>query len=186
METFFTADLSKLFSLGQTVLEIFLRGTTIFIFLFIVFRVFRREMGAIGISDVLVVVLVANASEGGLTGGSEQSVTDSILLIATIVLWDRIVDNLEYRFPAFAVLFRPRPLPLVENGKMNRRNMRRELVTEDELTSQLRQQGIDKIEDVERCMMEGDGSISIIKKDSDGETGESQGGGQKHQKKLAG
>lgn len=180
----YDVDWTTLFGIEQSLLSIFLRGTAIFIFLFFVFRIFRREMGAIGISDVLVIVLVANASESGLTGGG-KSITESMLLIATIVVWDRFVDNLEYRVPFLAPLFRPRPLSLIENGVMNRRNMRRELVTEDELNSQLRQQGIDDIKEVEKCLMEGDGSISIIKK-TDDEAGASEGGGQKHQKKLAG
>jgi uncharacterized membrane protein YcaP (DUF421 family) len=50
------------------------------------------------------------------------------------------------------------------------RNMRKEMITTDELTSQLRQQGIEHCSDVKRAFFEGDGSISVIRKDK-GETG---------------
>lgn len=174
MESLFSVDLAKLFTLEKPLLEVFLRGTIIFVFLFAVFRVFRREMGAIGIADVLVIVLLANASESGLTGGGE-SITESILLVLTIVLWDRLFDNLEHRFPALSIVFRPRKTILIENGALNRRNMRRELITEDELKSQLRQQGVDNFADVKKSYMEGDGNISVIKNNSeDGNQGETQ------------
>ncbi len=183
MENLFTVDLAKLFMLEKPLLEVFLRGTVIFLFLFAVFRIFRREMGAIGIADVLVIVLVANASESGLTGGGE-SITESILLVLTIVLWDRLFDNLEHRFPSLSILFRPRKTILIENGALNRRNMRRELITEDELKSQLRQQGVDDFADVKKCYMEGDGNISVIQNDSDSSDGKAE--TQKPAQKLAG
>jgi uncharacterized membrane protein YcaP (DUF421 family) len=47
-----------------------------------------------------------------------------------------------------------------------RRNMRRELITEDELMSQLREQGVERVEEVKRACLEGDGRVSVIKKDA--------------------
>jgi uncharacterized membrane protein YcaP (DUF421 family) len=45
---------------------------------------------------------------------------------------------------------------------MLRRDMREELITEEELMSQIRQQGCQSIKNVERAFIEGDGRISII------------------------
>ena len=50
---------------------------------------------------------------------------------------------------------------------MLRRNMRQELITADELMSQARQQGIDKIEDVKSACLEGNGEVSFVKKEQD-------------------
>lgn len=44
--------------------------------------------------------------------------------------------------------------------------MRRELITEDELMSELRQQGVESLADVKQAYMEADGSISVIACDS--------------------
>jgi uncharacterized membrane protein YcaP (DUF421 family) len=48
--------------------------------------------------------------------------------------------------------------------------MRREMITTEELNSQLREQGIEHCSEVKRAYIEGDGTISIIRKDK-GETG---------------
>jgi uncharacterized membrane protein YcaP (DUF421 family) len=49
---------------------------------------------------------------------------------------------------------------------MMRRNMKRELITEEELMSQLRQQGVGDLSEVEQACVEGDGHISVIKRES--------------------
>jgi uncharacterized membrane protein YcaP (DUF421 family) len=45
------------------------------------------------------------------------------------------------------------------------RNMRQETITEEELNSQLRQQGIKSCDEVREAFIEGDGRISIIKRE---------------------
>ncbi len=49
---------------------------------------------------------------------------------------------------------------------MLRQNMRRELITEDGLMSQLREQGVDNLAEVKMAYMEGDGHISVICRDA--------------------
>ena len=45
---------------------------------------------------------------------------------------------------------------------MLRRNMRQELITEDELLMQLRQQGLEDASNVKEAYIESDGRISVI------------------------
>jgi uncharacterized membrane protein YcaP (DUF421 family) len=68
-----------------------------------------------------------------------------------------------FRYPAFENFIHPQPLLLIKNGRMLRKNMEKELITEDDLMSQLRQEGVEKISQVKRACLEGDGKISIIK-----------------------
>jgi uncharacterized membrane protein YcaP (DUF421 family) len=63
------------------------------------------------------------------------------------------------RFRAF---FHPPPLPLVRDGKLLWRNVRREFITKEELMSQIRTHGFDDISVVKRAQMAGDGRITII------------------------
>jgi uncharacterized membrane protein YcaP (DUF421 family) len=58
------------------------------------------------------------------------------------------------------------PLLLIKNGRMIERHLQRELITEDELMSKLRQQGVEFLADVKFAYMEADGRISIITFDS--------------------
>ena len=49
---------------------------------------------------------------------------------------------------------------------MNRRNMRQEFITEEELRGQLRQQGISQMAEVREACLEANGEVSIIKTDT--------------------
>jgi uncharacterized membrane protein YcaP (DUF421 family) len=66
-------------------------------------------------------------------------------------------------------ILRPRALPLIKDGRIQKRNLRTEMISEEELLGELREQGVDDIKDVKESYMESDGHISVVKKDG-GET----------------
>ena len=175
MDWLLRVDWQKAFVPQLSVAEIFLRGTAVYFLLFAFLRLLRRESGAIGITDLLVVVLIADAAQNAMAG-EYVSITEGALLVGTIAVWDYALDWLGYHWKAVARLLRPAPLALVRDGRMLRRNMRRELITEDELLSQLRQQGVGDLSGVERACLEGDGRISAVKKESGTEPGGGGGG----------
>jgi uncharacterized membrane protein YcaP (DUF421 family) len=146
-------------------LEIFVRGTATYLALFVLLRtVLRREAGAVGITDLLVVVLIADAAQNAMSD-DYSSVPDGLLLVITIVFWSWALNWLGFRFPRIQRLIHPAPLPLVKDGRMLRKNMAHELITEDELLSQLRLQGASDVSQVESALMEPDGRISVITRD---------------------
>jgi uncharacterized membrane protein YcaP (DUF421 family) len=144
--------------------EIILRGTIVYLFLFVLLRLLKRGAGTIGISDLLVVVLIADAAQNAMAS-EYKSITEGLVLVTTIVGWDYFLDWLGYRFPRIPLL-RPSPSLLIKDGHILRRNLRREMITEEELIEQLREQGVESVEDVKQSYMEGDGRISVITKDS--------------------
>jgi uncharacterized membrane protein YcaP (DUF421 family) len=66
--------------------------------------------------------------------------------------------------PALHGVLEPPPLPLVENGRVLRRNLRHEFVTLDELKSKLREHGVSDLSEVQRACIEPGGEVSVIKK----------------------
>ncbi|MBK7893802.1 MAG: YetF domain-containing protein [Candidatus Promineifilaceae bacterium] len=50
----------------------------------------------------------------------------------------------------------------MKNGRFLHKNMRQELITEDELLSHLHHAGLDDIRQVREAYMEGDGTITFI------------------------
>ncbi|GIK43006.1 MAG: DUF421 domain-containing protein [Chloroflexota bacterium] len=161
MDQLFQVDWNSIFVPTTSLVEIFIRGTLVYLLLFFVLRFLRRETGAIGIADLLVIVIIADAAQNAMAG-EYKSVTEGAVLVATIAFWDYTLDGLGYRFPWIRRLLRAAPLPLIKNGRMLRRNMRQEMITEEELLSQLRQQGIERVSDVKKAYLEDDGRFSII------------------------
>lgn len=171
MNALLLIDWESIFVPTLNVLEIFLRGTIVYLFLFFLMRILRRQAGAIGIPDLLLVVLIADAAQNAMSN-EYKSITEGLILVGTIAFWDYFLDWLGYRFPKLHRLVRPAPLLLIKNGRVQRRNLRQEMITEEELMAELRQQGVDKVEEVDKSYLEGDGHISVIKKESKGGEGD--------------
>ena len=161
MESLGQLDWSTIFVPTLPIAEIILRGTVIYLLLFGILRVLRREAGAISVGDLLVVVLVADAAQNAMAS-DYKSITEGVLLVGTIVGWDYFLNWLGYRSRWVHDLLRPAPLPLIKDGRLLRRNLRQELITTDELMSELRQQGVESVDAVRRCYLEGDGHFSVI------------------------
>ena len=156
-------DWGELFGLSVSPWELVVRGTTIYWLLVIIFRFILRPTGAVGIADVLLLVIIADAAQNAMAG-EYRSITDGVILILTIIGWNVFIDWLTYVSPTLAKLLEPPSLPLVRNGRLMRQNMRRELIAESELMSKLREHGVEDLMDVKAAYIEHDGQISVIKK----------------------
>jgi uncharacterized membrane protein YcaP (DUF421 family) len=156
-------DWQELFSFSVPVAELVVRGTAMYWFLFLLFRfVVRRDAGGMGMADILVLVIVADAAQNAMAG-EYRSIVDGMALVGTIVFWNYLLDWLCFRFPAIERVLQPRPLLLVKDGQIQYRNMRRQLLTHEELMSKIREQGVDELGKVKRAYMEEDGKVSVVK-----------------------
>ncbi len=159
---FLNLDWREVFLPSTPLLEVFLRGTVMYLILFTLLRtILKRQAGTVAISDLLVLVLIADAAQNGMAG-DYRSITEGVLLAATIIFWSFALDWLGYRFPRIQRLVHPSALLLVKNGQMVHKNLRWELITEEELMSHIRQQGVDDLSQVREAYMEGDGRISVV------------------------
>ena len=157
-------DWGEIFGISVSPLELIIRGTAMYLFLFLLFRVVvRRRVGAIGMADILILVIIADAAQSAMSG-EYKSVTEGAILVGTIVVWNMAIDWLNFRVPALRPWLEPPPLLLIQNGRILRRNLRHEYVTEDELKAKLREKGVKEYSEVAEAHMESDGSVSVLKR----------------------
>ncbi|AIT05778.1 hypothetical protein MC45_04440 [Sphingomonas taxi] len=158
-------DWSSMFKPELSLWEVIARGTIMYLFLFLVMRfLLKREGGQVNIADILVVVAVVDGAQPAFSGDA-QSITESAVFVLTILFWSWVLNWASYHFKPLAFLTAAPPMVLVEDGKLNRANMRKALMNREELMQQLREEGVEDLELVHHVIMEGDGEISVIKKD---------------------
>jgi uncharacterized membrane protein YcaP (DUF421 family) len=100
-----------------------------------------------------------------------HSITEGVVLVATIFGWNYLLDWLAFRYPRIHSLLHPAPLLLVKDGRVQRRNLRSEMLTMGDLKEQLREQGVAEVAQVKRCYLEADGRLSVIKQSGEDEPG---------------
>jgi uncharacterized membrane protein YcaP (DUF421 family) len=172
--TIFGFDLAAAFTPDVSLFEIFVRGSVLYLSLFILLRVvLRRKTGAVAFTDLLVLVLIADAAQNAMAA-DYTSITDGLALVGTLVFWAYAIDWLGYRVPRFRLYVHPDPKPLVEDGHVVQRSLDQELMTVAELMTQLRLGGAERIEDVRAAFIEGNGQVSVLKRDNEASAGKAR------------
>lgn len=160
-------DFAALFAVHVSPVELMLRATLMYWFLLLIFRfVLRRDPGALGVADILLVVIIADASQNGLSG-DYQTVSEGFIVVGTLVFWNYLLDWAASRWDLVHQLTEPAPLPLVRNGRVLMRNLRKQFLTREDLEAQLRQAGVADVGKVRAAYLEGDGRLSVLKFDDD-------------------
>lgn len=158
----------ELFGTQMPISEIVIRGTVVYWFLLLMFRfVVRRDLGGLGIADVLLIVIVSDAAQNAMAGGY-TTIGEGLVLLSTIIGWNLFVNWLAFHFPTVERLTSPPRLLLVRHGRILHGNLNRELLTVEDLMSQLRLLGVERIDQVKHAYLERGGNISVIR--SNGQT----------------
>lgn len=163
MEKVTSIDWETLFIPTSSVLEMVVRGTITYWIVFLYIRFVRRSSGQLNITDVLLITLISDAAQNAMAG-TYESITEGAALVGTLVGWDFLINWMGLRSPLFSRLSNPEATLLIKDGVLMKHNLRRELLTEDEFMGLLRQQGIEKVEEVKQCYMEGSGQLSVFPK----------------------
>jgi uncharacterized membrane protein YcaP (DUF421 family) len=171
-------DWSDVFAMTLSPWEMIVRGTLMYWFLFMIFRwVMRRRVGSIALADILLLVLIADAAQNAMSG-DYKTFPEGAILIGTIVGWNMLVDWAAFRFEPLRKFFEPSPLPLIWRGRIIRKNMREEMLSDEELMGKLREKGVEHVADVKAAYIESDGEFSVLRRDGKetAETGSKQRG----------
>lgn len=149
-------------TLETALIELLARATLLYFgFLTLVRLMPRRTGGEIATMDLIFVLLIAEAAAHSL--GDYTSLADGGVMIAAFMGWNWLINALSYRFPAIERLVSAKPIEVIKRGKLLRRNMRREYLTEEELIGHLRIEGIDRLDLVKSAYIESDGRISVVR-----------------------
>lgn len=155
--------LAALFAVHVPVMELVVRGTVIYWFLFLVFRfVLRRDIGGLSMADTLLLVIVADAAQNAMAG-EYKTITEGLILLSTILGWNLLLDWLAWRVPAMARFTTPRTLVLVRHGQFVKRTLQRQMLSAEEVMSKLREQGVEHLRDVRHAYLESDGEVSVMR-----------------------
>jgi uncharacterized membrane protein YcaP (DUF421 family) len=142
--------------------EILGRTSAVYLILAVTLRLApKRNTGGISPNDLIALVLIGALTSDAISAGAESS-ADLLLMVGLVLLWDYLLNLLEYHFPRFRKVAQDSPTLLIYNGRILERNLRRELMTEEELAANLRKKGITDIQKLKPAVLEVDGQISTI------------------------
>jgi len=146
-------------------MESIARGLIVYAFLLVIFRIAGKRTLAESTNFELVMLLIISETTQQAMVDGDHSLTNSVLLVITLVGTSLVFSILKSRFKAVERLLDGAPLVLVEDGKMLKDRMLHERIDEDDILEAGRQvQGIERIDQIKHAVLERSGQISIIPK----------------------
>ena len=138
-----------------------------FIFYIIITLIYRlmgkREVGQLGIIDLIVSILIAELAAISIDN-REESIFLSILPICLLVAIQFILSMISVSSNKFRNIVDGVPSVIISNGKINFKEMIKQRYNLDDLLTQLREQKIKTIEDVDFAILENNGTLSVFTK----------------------
>jgi len=144
-------------------METVIRAAVVYGMLWLVFRIAgKRTLAEITTFDFILLLIVSETTQNALSG-TDYSITNSLLLIVTLVGIDVGLSLVKQYWPTVDKIIDGVPLILLEDGRPHAERMAKSRVDEaDILAAARRSQGLERLDQIKYAVLERDGGISII------------------------
>jgi uncharacterized membrane protein YcaP (DUF421 family) len=144
-------------------MEAVVRAFVVYGFLLAAFRVAgKRSLGQITTFDFVLLLVIGEATQQALLG-DDFSVTNGLVVIASLMSIDLALSRLKGRFEWLGAAIDSRPLLLVEHGHLLEDRAANEGIDESDILAAARElQGLERLDQIEYAVLEQSGGISII------------------------
>ena len=142
------------------------KTTVIYLFLVLGLRLLgKRELGQMNIYDLVLIIVLANAVQNAMVG-DDNSLIGGIVSAFTLLIWNRLFTIAMVRSPKVEHLMVGDPMLIVKDGEIIHHRCHREGVTREQIQAALREHGMARLEDAAMCVLEVDGTISVVPKEA--------------------
>jgi uncharacterized membrane protein YcaP (DUF421 family) len=147
-------------------MDIVLRATFVFFLILLLTRVVgRRQLSSLEPFDLILLVVIGDLVQQGVTQ-SDYSITGVTLALGTFAVLTVVISYVSFKVPKIRPVLDGEPVIIVQDGRVIEANLRRERLTREEIAEEARQHQIASLEDVEWAVLEANGKISFIPKQS--------------------
>ena len=141
---------------------VFIRTFFFYFFIFLIYRVLgKREVGQLGIIDLVVTILIAELASISIEN-TDVTIFKSVIPILTLMGLEMILAFVSLKKPHIRKFIDGSPSVIIKNGKVNYKEMVNQKYSLEDLLSQIREKGYRSIEDIEYAILENNGTLSIF------------------------
>ncbi|MBB6677642.1 DUF421 domain-containing protein [Cohnella lubricantis] len=154
---------------------ILLRTVFMYLFVFLVIRLMgKREIGKLSVFDMVISIMIAEIAVISIES-TERSMWATVGPIVVLVAIQLAISYITLRNRKIRLWFDGHPSVLIREGQLNWREMRRQRYNLDDLLTQLRENKISNVKDIELAVLESNGKLSVIPKAGDRAESQSEG-----------
>lgn len=144
--------------------SIIIRTIIIYIVLTVTMRLMgKRQLGELDVGELVITILLSDIASLPITN-PEKKLTDALVPIAILASLEILTSALILKFPLAKKILSSKPVVLIAHGRLDCKAMKKVRISIEELISQIRQNGIYDLEEVDYAILEENGKMSIIPK----------------------
>ena len=146
---------------------IFYRCVFFYILITVVYRIMgKREIGELSIMDFIVSIFMAEMAAISIEN-YKSSIFTSLIPITVLVILQIVISYLSLRNQKIRNIVDGEPSVIINRGKVDFYEMKKQRYNLDDLLTQLREKAIKSIEEVDYAILETSGKLSIFKRSDD-------------------
>jgi uncharacterized membrane protein YcaP (DUF421 family) len=158
----------NLFHLGVSAGEKVIRTVLVYLVVLALLRIFgKRQLAQLNALDLVVLLLLSNVVQNAIIG-PDNSFLGGVLGAATLVVCNYVLIRLTYNHDRMLYLVQGKSTKLAEKGQPDVRALHKELITENELDSALRREGINGVKATDEVTLDPEGTITPVTKPEPG------------------
>jgi len=143
-------------------METVFRVVFTFVFVWACFRVLgKRELTQMSPFELVTLLFIPQLFSRALTR-QDYSMTNAVIGASTLFLLVFLTSAASYRNSRFARIVQAKPTVLVRHGQLVQEHLNRERIPAGDIFSAMHKAGLERLEQVEWAILEGDGKIALI------------------------
>jgi uncharacterized membrane protein YcaP (DUF421 family) len=121
----------------------------------------KRFLGEATALDAILVIVIGSTASRAITGSAPFGSTLAGSFVLIVVHW--VMSYLTERSPGLSRLTKGAATTLVQRGRVDRKALRAEHMSDEDLDEELRQHGIDDARQIKEARLERSGRLSVIR-----------------------
>ena len=153
--------IESMFHLHLPLVEKMLRPVIVYLCLVVFLRLFgKRELAQLNPFDLVVLLSLSNTVQNAMIG-DDNSVTGGVIGAFSLLAINWLLTLVLFRMPKLDKVVEGTETVLIRHGKVDKEAMKKEALTELELKSVIHKQGLNSFSEVERCVLEPNGTFYV-------------------------
>jgi len=146
-------------------LDIILRSVSVYFFMTIALRIFgKKELSQLNTADIILILLISNSVQNAMVG-PDTSLLGGLIAALVLFIINFAIKKLTHKYKILNDILLDKPEVLIHDGKLDFNALSKLDISNDELKEAMREHGLEHFNDVKLCMLEVDGTISVISED---------------------
>ena len=153
--------IESMFHMHLPLVEKMLRPVIVYLCLVVFLRLFgKRELAQLNPFDLVVLLSLSNTVQNAMIG-DDNSVTGGVIGAFSLLAINWLLTLVLFRLPKLDKVVEGTETVLIRHGKVDTAAMKKEALTELELKSVIHKQGLNSFSEVEKCVLEPNGTFYV-------------------------